>query len=268
MRSLLLLALVVASSCEGPIAVLKVQISGQDAIENGLPATKVEDGWTIKFTKFLIVILDTALVDEKGVVGTQQSGAKAFDLTKKGPADVFASSPPAKTYPVVRYASAADTAPQGVNIEEVDLSLLRSRAASLIVVGTGQKSGVTKTFEWTFQNATIFDACKRPDGTPGLTLTAGKETVAQLSLRGDYLFRDQLSGAAVLRFEAIANADGNSDNKVTLDELNVVQLNSLPSGQYGTGGSTTLRSLKDFVVLNMRAMGHFEGDGECSGRAR
>ncbi len=267
MRALLVVALTLFG-CEGPIAVLKVQVSGQDAVENGLAATKVEDGWAIKFTKFLVVILDTALVDDKGVVGTQQNGAKAFDLTKKGPADVFASSPQAKNYPVVRYAIAPDTAPEGVNIEPSDLSLLRSRAASLIVVGTGQKGGVTKTFEWTFQNATLFDTCKRADGTAGLTLTAGKETVAQLTLHADRLFRDQLTGAAVLRFEAIAAADGNADNKVTLDELNVVQLSSLPSGQYGTGGSTTIRSLKDFVVLNMRGMGHFEGDGECSGRAR
>jgi hypothetical protein len=82
------------------------------------------------------------------------------------------------------------------------------------------------------------------------------------------LFADQLSGDAKRRFDALASADTNNDGKVTLDELNFVQLATLPQGQYGVGGATAVKSLKDFVTQRSRAIGGFEGEGTCTPKAR
>lgn len=256
------------TACEGPISVVKVTTFGEAFIEDEIPASAFEDGWSVKFTKFLVVLKDAALADSMGTVGAQQAGAKAFDLTRKGPVEVFAATAPAKTWDVVRYAVGPDTNAAATNIADSDLALLKSRLASLIVIGSATKMGVTRTFEWSFTSNTLYDTCERADGTKGATLTPGKEVSLQLTLHGDHFFQDQLTGDAKLRFEAIANADGNNDNKVTLDELAVVQLTSLPQGQYGTGGATGIRNLKDFVTQAARSLGHFEGEGHCTPRAR
>lgn len=270
MRLLLaVLAALVLSACEGPISIVKFNTWGEELIEEGLPASKFEDGWSVKFTKFLVVIRDIAIVDSAGTVGSQQPGAKAFDLTKKGPVEVYAAAAPAKAYDVVRYAIAPDGNAEATNIDAADLALLKSRTASLIVVGTGTKAGVTKTIEWSFTNNTLYDNCEKAMGMgKGVVLTPGKEISVQLTIHGDHLFYDQLSGDAKLRFDPIANADTNGDNKVTLDEVQAVQLTSLPQGQYGTTGASNVRNLREFITQNMRSIGHYEGEGECSPKAR
>jgi hypothetical protein len=269
MRCALLVIPFLVCSCEGPISIVKFTTWGEKFIEEELPASNFEDGWRVKFSKFLVVIRDIAIVDGVGTVGSQQPGAKAFDLTKKGPVDVYSATAAAKAYDVVRYAIAPDGNAEAINIEAADLALLKSRSASLIIVGTATKETVTKTFEWSFTNNTLFDNCEKADGMgKGVVLTPGKETTAQLTIHGDHFFYDQLSGDAKLRFDPIANSDLNNDNKITLDEVAVVQLTSLPQGQYGTTGVANIRNLREFITQNMRTIGHFEGEGECSPKAR
>lgn len=269
MRRVLFVVPFLLVACEGPISIVKFTTWGEEYIEESLPASKFEDGWSVKFTKFLVVIRDIAIVDATGTVGSQQPGAKAFDLTKKGPVDVYSAAAPAKAYDVVRYAIAPDGNAEAINIAEADLALLKSRTASVIVIGTGTKAGVTKTIEWSFTNNTLYDNCEKANGMgKGVVLTPGKEISVQLTVHGDHFFYDQLSGDAKLRFDPIANADTNADNKVTLDEIAAVQLTSLPQGQYGTTGVANIRNLREFITQNMRTIGHYEGEGECSPKAR
>ncbi|MBE2252036.1 MAG: hypothetical protein IAE78_21045 [Myxococcus sp.] len=270
MRSwLLVVAVFVSSACEGPIAVVKFTTWGEGLIEEGIPASKFEDGWSVKFTKFLVVIRDITLVDAAGTVGSQQPGAKAFDLTKKGPVEVYSAAVPAKAWEVVRYAIAPDTNAEAANIDPTDLALVRSRTASVIVVGRATNGGVTKTFEWSFTNNTLLDDCQQAGGMgKGVVLAPGKEVTVQLTVHGDHLFYDQLGGDAKLRFEPLASSDLNGDDKVTLDEVAAVQLTSLPQGQYGTAGATNVRNLREFITQNMRTIGHYEGEGECTPKAR
>lgn len=267
--TLLVAALLTITACEPPISVVKFTTWGEDFIETGIPADKFEDGWSVKFSRFLIVLRDTAIADTTGAVGAQQPGAKAFDLVKKGPVEVFAAAAPGKAWDVVRYAIAPDSNADATNIEASDLALLKSRTASLIAIGTGTKAGVTKSFEWSFTSNTLYDACERAGGGgKGITLVPGKEVMVQLTVHGDHFFYDQLSGDAKLRFDPIANADANNDNKVTLDELATVQLTALPQGQYGTTGAANIRNLREFITQNMRTVGHFEGEGECTPKSR
>lgn len=268
MRTLYIPLLLSLTACN-PISVLKVTTWGEAFIEDGIPATAFEDGWSVKFTKFLVVLQGAAIADGQGVVGAEQPGAKAYDLVKKGPVEVFSATAPAKAYEVVRYAVGPDSNALAANIDDQDLALLKSRTASLIVIGSGTKAGVTRSFEWSFTNNTLYDACERAENMgKGVTLVPGKEVTVQLTLHGDHFFYDQLGDGAKLRFEAIANADGNGDNKVTLDELAVVQLTSLPQGQYGTAGAANVRNLKDFVTQQTRSLGHYEGEGHCTPKAR
>ena len=67
----------------------------------------------------------------------------------------------------------------------------------------------------------------------------------------------------VLRFNAMAAADTDSDGDVTLDELAQVDLTTLTEGTYGTGGVGTVEDLESFVRALTRTLGHWRGEGHC-----
>lgn len=259
----------VLSACGPAVSIVRFTTWGEAFIEEGIPAASFEDGWSVKFTKFLVIVKEITVTDAANAIGSNQPGAKAFDLVKKGPVEIYASTVPVKTWDVVRFSIAPDANAEASNIEPGDLALLKTRAASLIVIGSATKSGVTKTFEWNFTHNTVYDNCERADGMgKGLVALPGRELTVQLTMHGDHLFYDQLTGDAKLRFDAFANADANNDNKVTLDEVQAVQLTSLPAGQYGTAGAANVRNLRDFMTQNSRSIGHFDGEGECTPRSR
>jgi hypothetical protein len=274
-RCIVSLAAVLAlTACEPPISVVKFTTWGEEYIEQGIPVKAgmeagFEDGWAVTFSKFLVILKDVTVADAQGQVASRQPGAKAFDLVKKGPVEVYAAAAPARRYDKVSYAIAADDNAEAANIDMGDLALLKSRKASVIVVGSATKAGVTKTFDWTFTTGTTYDDCERAEmGGKGVVLTVGQEVTVQLTVHGDHFFYDQLGGDAKLRFDALAAADANADNKVTLDELAVVQLTSLPQGQYGTASVANVRNLRDFVSQNVRTIGHYDGEGECVPKSR
>ena len=72
--------------------------------------------------------------------------------------------------------------------------------------------------------------------------------------------------------DAIAAADKagilGADGQVTLEELALVDLTELPPEQYGTGGASNVRTLRDFVTALVRTVGHYRGEGECAPRVR
>lgn len=271
--TLTLAAVFTLTACEPPIAIVKFTTWGEEYIEEELPAqvgmaNGFADGWKVKYSKFLVVFKDITVADATGKVASKQPGAKAFDLTKKGPVEVYSASIPATKYEQVSYAVAPDANAEAGNIDAADLALLKSRNASLIVLGTATKGAVSKTFEWTFTGDTQYLDCEKAEkGGKGVVLTVGNTTTTQLTVHGDHLFYDDLQKPDTkLRFDAIAAADTNNDNKVTLEELAAVSLTSLSN--YGTGSVSNVRTLREFVTALSRTVGHYEGEGECSPKAR
>jgi hypothetical protein len=275
MKRLSVIAALALTACEPPVAVVKFTTWGEEYIEQEIPVEKgaeagLVDGWTVKYSKFLVVFKDITIADEKGTVVSKQPGAKAYDLTKKGPIEVYSTSIPARRYDVVRYAIAPDANVEAGNIDAADLALLKSRNASLIVVGEGTRGAVKKSYEWTFTNDTLLDNCEKAEaGGKGVVVTVGQTETVQLTVHGDHFYYDDLQAEDTkLRFQAIADADANGDNKMTLEELAAVQLTSLPQGTYGTGSVTNVRTLRDFVNALSRTVGHYQGEGECQPKSR
>ena len=126
---------------------------------------------------------------------------------------------------------------------------------------------------WGFPINTLYEKCEHPDLGEGVTVPNGGEETVQLTIHGDHLFFDDLqSPDAKMRFDAIAAADKagilGADGQVTLEELALVDLTELPPEQYGTGGASNVRTLRDFVTALVRTVGHYRGEGECSPRVR
>ena len=257
---------------------------GEDFIEKEIPPKDasgeviVEDGWTIRYTKFLLVISDVSVGDPDKEPAARMTTPKLYDMHAPGPKPVVAFSDlPGKAYTHVSYAVAPVTASTelGGGATDADKQLMSQNGYSIYVEGTVTKDATTKSFAWGFTTNTVYDRCEGEVSgkkTEGVIVTNGGNDAVELTIHGDHFFYDDLqSPDAKVRVDTIANADADADGKITLEELGAVQLadaQKVPAGLYGTGSASNVNDLRAFVEALSRTLGHFRGEGECLARAR
>ncbi|SEM20669.1 hypothetical protein SAMN05444354_1136 [Stigmatella aurantiaca] len=247
---------------------------GEDYIEKEIPASAFEDGWTVKFSKFLVTLGELKVGDGKSEVAASSSKARVYDVHRPGPVEVERfTGLSAQDWTEVSYAIAPSTDAAAGNATAEDLALLKAGGYAVYVDGTAEKGGDRKHFAWGFTQNTLYEHCESTDKGEGLTVPDGGEETVQLTVHGDHLFFDDLqSPDAKMRFDALAAADvegglNGPNGEITMEELAQVDLTSLPPGTYGTGGAGNVRNLRDFVNALVRTLGHYQGEGECAPRA-
>lgn len=244
---------------------------GEDLIEKEIPSSMFADGWTIKYTKFLVVIGDVRIADETGAA-LQMSTTTLYDHHTPGvkPVVTFADIP-AQPYPNVSYAirPASVSTSLDPSATAADLAMMTEKGLALYVEGSAEKGAEKKTFHWGFGVPTAYTQCRgQKDGREilGVLVTNGGTDDVELTIHGDHLFYDDLqSPNAARRFDAIASADADGDGEVTLAELAPKKLVDIDpaSGGYGTGSAGDVNDLGAFVTALSRTVGHFRGEGEC-----
>ena len=248
---------------------------GEEYVEDEIPAADVEDGWTIKFSRFLIVIGDITVADKNAGTAGKVSGTQLFNLVSLGPHDVGAlSGLEARTWDRVGYSVPGNSVQTTLHSSatSADMSLMRNGGNySVYVEGSATKAGATKTFGWGFSNSTRYDDCQADvEGKPvhGVTITNGGSESVELTIHGDHFFYDDLASPdAVIRFDAIAAADANNDGAVTRGELDQVKLVDIAEGTYGTGSASHVDDLGAFVEALTATLGHYRGEGHCAAHA-
>ncbi len=274
-RSLALVAML-AASCGADTGSVSVLLWGEAFIQDAIPpvtatAAGFENGWTLRYTKFLVNLGEVRLAAADGAVAGALPAYRVWDLhTFTGPRVIgtFASAS-AQRFDAFSYALSPTTATSTAgNATAADVQLMQSGRYSVYVEGTASKSGAPDVrIRWGFTGRTDFSACHDASGQPGIAVPSGGSASAQVTIHGDHLFYDDLENPeARVRFDAIAAADANGDHEVTLDELAMVQLTSLPMTQYGTGPVPNVRSLRDFITYLVATVGHFNGEGHCAER--
>jgi len=288
--SVLALALAAASCSDsessdaGGKGTLTFTTWGEDFIEKEIPPKDdsgeviVEDGWTIRYTKFLLVISDVSVAEADKAPAATMPTAKLYDMHAPGPKPVITFSDlPARAYTHVSYgvAPASASTELGAGATDADKQQMVQNGYSIYVEGTLTKDAATKSFAWGFSTNTLYDRCEGEVSgkqTEGVVVTNGGTDAVELTIHGDHFFYDDLqSPDAKVRVDAIANADADGDGKVTLDELAAVQLadpQKIPAGLYGTGSASNVNDLRAFVEALSRTLGHFRGEGECVARTR
>ena len=257
---------------------------GEEYIEQEIPPKDadgtviVEDGWSIKYEKFLIVISDVSVAEEGKTPAATMSTSKLFDMHAAGEKPVIAFPDlPGKAYTHVSYAVTPATASvelaQGAT--EADKQLMVQNGYSVYFTATASKDQVSKKLVWGFKTSTLYDKCKGElsgKETDGVVVTNGGNDSVQLTIHGDHFFYDHLqSQEAKVRFDTIAAADADGDGTVTQAELALVDLadpNKIKGGSYGTGSAAGVNDLGAFVDALSRTLGHFRGEGECLARAK
>lgn len=256
---------------------------GEEYIEQEIPAAPpaeegMVDGWTIRYSKFLIVLKDIVVADSAGTEAARMSGSTLLDMHAPGIKSVASfGSLPAKAWDSVSFvvgpADAATTLGDGAT--QADLDMMVAGGLSVHVVATATRDSESKTFTWSFNEATLYKECKAEvDGKEqhGLLVTNGGSDTIEITIHGDHFFYDDLEAAtAQRRFDAIACADANNDGDITLAELSGATL--LPDANATEEfcrtrptyrpGSQSVNDLEGFVRALSRTLGHYRGEGEC-----
>jgi hypothetical protein len=251
---------------------------GEEYIEEGLPSSAFLDKWSVKYSRFLVVYHDVTIADENADVVAQLENPLVFDMTHKakGAPKILATFElEAKSWPNLSYqvGPISDDAEPGDLATQADVDTLRIEQASIHVEGTATSpTAEQKAFNWSFSPATLFQSCHgEQDGkeVEGVLVTNGGTQEVELTVHGDHMFYDDLqSEEGGPRFQAYADADANLDGEVTLAELDLVPLYTIPieKGTYGTGALGNVNTLGDYVRTLSRTIGHYRGEGSCNSK--
>ena len=258
---------------------------GEEYIEDEIPVDSKEvtgfvDGWTVKYSKFLVNFQKLEVADTKGNVAASMDGSLLFDNHVKGVKPIITFPDiEAKAWTNVSY----EIAPVTKNTElhdsatEEDRQMMEDAGYSFYAAGTATKDEVTKTFGWGFAIGTRYEKChSEQDGKDelGVVVTNNAEVELQLTTHGDHLYYDRLQESpnpaivTSLRFDTLAAADADEDGKITLDELNAADLfvescSDKPVACYDPSGLDA-PTQGAFVTSLARTIGHFRGEGECT----
>jgi hypothetical protein len=250
---------------------------GEEYIEDEIPkessdVTGFVDGWTLKYSKFLVNFQNIRVADSKGKEAASFDGSMLFDNHQKDIKSIVDfDGIEAKAWQAVSYEIAPVTKDTELSesATKADKQLMIDGGFSLYVEATATKDEVIKHFAWGFPIGTRYEEChSEQDGKDeeGLVVTNNKQLEIQLTTHGDHLYYDRLQASpdpeikTSLRFDTLAEADKDDDGEITLDELDATPLNVRlydPSGlKAATHGA--------FVTSLARTVGHFRGEGECT----
>lgn len=228
---------------------------GEEYIEEGIPAAEFEDGCEAVYDEFLIIQSNAALRDGDGNSVSNLPVSQLFDMTQAGPHEVGSSEVRATTYDRV-HVEVGPLLEQTVVGNATEEQLGRMDGLSIFVSGTLTCGADAVDFDWAFDTETMYE-CE-----PELTIASGGDGTTEFTVHGDHFFYDGLENPdAVVRGQAIVDADADADGAVTRAELEAVNVATL--GTYDVGSQSDVTTLDDFVEFLTRTLGHIDGEGHC-----
>lgn len=209
-----------------------VNVYGEDFIEQGIPAEEMSDDWSVSFDRFVVTI------DEVMVGGVEMPPADPVDISV--PTD-------GSGHPIANAIVPTGTHSEpSFAIARVDLS------------GSATRAGVTKTFDWVFDQEIHYSACETTT-----EVSDGGSATFQITVHADHFFYDSLvAEEPELAFEALANADTDNDGDIARAELEAADI-----GSYDPGSDGAVDNLWAWLVAQNRTLGHVDGEGHCDSHA-
>ena len=243
---------------------------GEEYIEEEIPGADFADGWTIKYSRFL-VSFGTFKIADGATVGAESTKAFLIDNHKPGRKSLLAfPGLAAKNWTSVSYQIQPVTADTtNVGATDPDFAEMKTKGLSIWVTATATKGATTKSYDWQFTTKTLYQGCKgdvNGKEVDGTVVTNGGTDSMELTTHGDHFFYDRLRASpdpaiqTALRFEGLAAADSNADGEITFSELDAKPIDVTQYDPSGFDAAT----LGAFVRSLVRTVGHFRGEGECS----
>jgi hypothetical protein len=250
----------------------------------GALSSPTADGWDISFERVLVSLGRVSLDGDDCSVYSEARYGRVLDLL--GAPDrqkISESYALGKCDFGFAIGNATSDSLMGVGATKDDLAFLRTagsdryesdRGISLFVAGQAQKGDEKLSFAWAFRGRARYRECQSSvNGATqgGLSLAEDGDITANVTLHAEALFAEDPSAPdSVLRFDAIASADalGNGDGEVTLDELALVPLSEQQQAMAAdaSDGETigVWRTLEDFIYLSTApGIARYEETGKC-----
>ncbi len=254
------------------------------ATQAGALSAATADGWQISFDRVLVSIGRTSLDGDKCSVYSDADYGRVLSLIGAPDRQKINESYAIGTCDFgFAIANAADDSLLGNGATADDKTFLRTAGSddyggpsgiSLFVSGTARKGEATLTFAWPFRGRARYRECQNSvDGVVerGLSLPQNGDVAVNVTLHAEALFVESVTDPnAALRFDDIARADalGNNDGEVTLDELSKIPLSDLQQDMMYTEGDAGVgdwTNLEDFIYLGTAPnLARFQETGKCS----
>ena len=281
----LLLTACLPGDTRPPPAVIHLTVEPSPAVTEGFTTV---DGWHITFEK-LLVSLGGAGLGARGIGGRDMDDSacnsyanagyeRLVDFTVAGQqklSDIYGLG----TCGVrLRLRAPGTDALLGQGVTAKDLSFMRIQESDAVITngrrsvhvrGAASRGAVTKHFEWSFRIGVSLHGCAGAGGVgfaSDVVLAGGEVLPLPVIVHGEELFHERQDDDSPLRFDALAAADADGDQNITLDELGAVS-GPLPEADAGLmpgdGGAGTLEQLiYEELVPRMIRMGN---SGPCLG---
>lgn len=219
---------VALSGCGGGgEGMVEARVYGEGFIEEGIPATDLADGWDIQFSRFDVTVSDVV------IAGVELPDGVTLDLSipSNGEGQTLATA----LVPTGRHAGSSFV------IRRVE------------VAGAASKGDESLGFDWVFDEPTLYENCETQTH-----VTSATPGVFQVTVHADHLFYDSLvSDEPELRFDALAEADADTNGEITAAELAAAGV-----GSYDVGNED-VDDLWSWLVAHSRTVGHVDGEGHC-----
>lgn len=211
---------------------IDVTLYGEDFVEHGIPADETADGWSVTFDRFVVT------VDDVTVGGVTVVGIDPVDISEPtdGAGHLLATAP----------VPAGSHTDPGFTLSHIE------------VAGSAVRDGVTKTFDWTFDQRTRYSACETTT-----EVLEGETATFEITIHADHFFYDSLVAEdPELVFQGLADADADADGEITRAELQATGIGGLDPGSEGG-----IDDLWAWLVAQGRTLGHVDGEGHCDALA-
>lgn len=264
-RLMFSLSALAAAACAPPLGSLVVQVSGEEAAEEGFRAADLADGWDITFTKLLVSVGHARLSREDDAADDayELEGLRVIDLHRG--AQVLGTL---EAVPAGRWDFGFEVAPPphepdiAEGVDAADAEAMHEAGFAYWIEGEAAREERRVRFTLGFPAASRMTECTNGiDDTDGVVVQEGAEVAAEITIHTDHFFYDKLGTHAgvSLRFEALAEAAG-EDALLTNEELDAVLLSGLSAYE---PGSADVTHLSDFITQAAAEMAHLNGEGVC-----
>ena len=248
-------------SHDGDPGTLALTVNGGEFIEQGIPTSAFDDGWSVAFDNFLVSVgdLEVGHGHETPEVVFEDATYRVFDLAKSSGGSGFAvtsTEVDGGHYDHYRFRVAPSAGAAIGNADQADFDAFQAGAYAVWIKGSATDGTATKTFEWGFTASTLYNHCHTDDAN-----VDGDTATVELTMHGDQLFQDALHAVdAGMLFQSIADADGDADDVITQAELAGFDITS--GGIYDPA-MLAIDNLWDFIDIQVSSMARLNGDGLC-----
>lgn len=275
--------LLVVGGCTPPVGEgqVQVKVSGEESVRQGFPSHLLADGWSVRFTRYLVSVGEFTLSSPSRAEEQRLEGQLVVDL-QKGEANLgelqgvragrwdvgFRVGPPGEGVQT----------PDG-HVRPEDVERMRQGRYSYWLEGEAVKVGAgVFTFAMGFPLDVRMQTCTNgDDGTRGVVVPENSGALAEVSIHAEHMFYDRLGthNGVQLRFEAFAAVAG-ADKVITAEELatqSLLDLRGMDGGELKDAsgmpvvyqpGAFSVRTLLEFVTQSVADQAHLNGGGICS----